>query len=237
MDVSGENSDMTKVETFGAYCFGTCLDLDERVKEQVFGLLQMPPGVSAEILSGRVQPVQAEIPDVGAVVIKHYRRGGLIRHLNKELYVRCGKPRPQREYEMLERVRRLGVSSPQPLLWAVRGRFVYRAFLITRKIERHRSLTDIGRHEPARCQKAILKTAGQIRLLIENGIHHVDLHPGNVLVDENGQVFIIDFDKARTVVWSPERLRAAYINRWERAVKKYSLPSAMTDQLVAGLNI
>jgi aminoglycoside phosphotransferase (APT) family kinase protein len=33
-------------------------------------------------------------------------------------------------------------------------------------------------------------------MLILNGIKHVDLHPGNVLVDGTGQVFLLDFDKA-----------------------------------------
>lgn len=226
---------MTNIEVFGAYAFGTRLDLDNGVKEQLFRLFETPPETAGGILSGRTGPVFAEMPGAGAVVIKHYQRGGLIRHLNKDRYLRIGKTRPRREYEMLEAVRRLGVSSPEPLLWAVRGRPFYRAFLVTRRIKDHRSLSDLGLGEPESCRTAVEKTAGQIRLLIENRIHHVDLHPGNVLLDGEGRVHIIDFDKARRVSWDREKLRDAYVGRWKRAVEKYALPGFMTDQLIAGL--
>jgi 3-deoxy-D-manno-octulosonic acid kinase len=146
-----------------------------------------------------------------------------------------GKTRPRREYEMLETVRSLGVSSAEPLLWAVKGYPFYRAFLVTRKIEGHQSLSDVGSSEPEHSRGAVEKTAVQIRLLIDNRIHHVDLHPGNVLLDGEGRVHIIDFDKARRVSWGQEKLRDAYVRRWKRAVEKYALPAFMTDQLIAGL--
>ena len=35
----------------------------------------------------------------------------------------------------------------------------------------------------------------QISRLIDHGIWHVDLHPGNVVIDQNDRVFLLDFDK------------------------------------------
>lgn len=237
MDVSGKGFEMTKVDTFGPYLLGSCLDLDRAATEMLLVLFQKPADTSKGILSGRAGPVMAEIPGVGAVVVKHYRRGGLVRHFVKDRYLGIGIPRPRREYEMLETVRSLGVSSPEPMVWAVRGRLFYRAFLVTRRIEGVRSLSEMEGGNSDSCRAAVEKAAGQIRILIENRIHHVDLHPGNVLLDREGQVYIIDFDKARRVTWRREKLAAAYAKRWKRAVEKYSLPALMTDQLMAGLGL
>lgn len=228
---------MTKIDTIGLYRFGTGLDLDPGAKDRLFRLFETAPASSGEILSGRTGPVMAEIPGMGAVVVKHYRRGGLVRHFVKDRYAGIGIPRPLREYEMLETVRGLGVSSPEPLAWAVRGRLFYRAFLVTRRIEGARSLSEAGGGDSDHCRAAVEKAAGQIRILIDSRIHHVDLHPGNVLLDAGGQVHIIDFDKARRVTWPPEKLGAAYVNRWKRAVEKYSLPEFMTLQLIEGLGL
>jgi len=220
----------------GFYSYGTCLDLAPPEAAALFRLFEQPPGRAGGILTGRADPVMADIPGVGGVVVKHYRRGGLVRYFIKDRYLRTGAPRPRCEYEMLETVRSLGISSPEPLVWAIRGRLFYKAFLVTRKIEKHRSLTDIAAQDSALSRSAVAQAAGQIRLLIENGIYHVDLHPGNVLLDGDGKVYIIDFDKARRVGWSRDRLCRAYVARWKRAVEKYGLPGDMTQTLMAGLD-
>ena len=69
----------------------------------------------------------------------------------------------------------------------------------------------------------------QLGLLIENQIHHVDLHPGNVLIDGEENLFIIDFDKARTTPQNRQKLKKKYIRRWQRAVNKYQLPAALNN--------
>ena len=228
---------LTGINTFGPYDFGTGLDLDPLAKDLLFRLFGTSPGSSSGVLGGRAGPVLADIPGVGAVVVKHYRRGGVIRHLIKDQYFGLGKSRSRREYEMLETVRSIGVSSPEPLVWAVRGRLVYRAFLVTRMIDGARPLSNVEDWDEGSCRSAVEKTAGQIRRLIEHRIHHVDLHPGNVLVDGGGRVHIIDFDKARRVPWRREKLRTAYAQRWQRAVVKYSLPVFMTDHLIKDLGL
>lgn len=230
-------SGLTRIGTIGPYRFGSVFDPDQAVMDRLVRLFETAPAASGGILTGRAGPVMAEIPGLGAVVVKHYRRGGLVRHFIKDRYLGIGTPRSRREYEMLETVRALGVSSPEPLVWAVRGCIFYRAFLVTRKIEGARSLSEMGRGDSDRCRAAVEKAAGQIRILIDSGVHHVDLHPGNVLLNAQGQVYIIDFDKARRVTWRREKLAAAYVKRWKRAVEKYSLPDFMTGQLIESLGL
>jgi 3-deoxy-D-manno-octulosonic acid kinase len=55
----------------------------------------------------------------------------------------------------------------------------------------------------------------------------VDLHPGNILLDGNNTIFIIDFDKAYRYSKSKTQLARAYQNRWTRAVHKYKLPERL----------
>jgi len=77
---------------------------------------------------------------------------------------------------------------------------------------------------------------GQISLLIQNDILHVDLHPGNIVVDGADQIFLVDFDKGQIHPGSKEKLRNRYLTRWQRAVTKHRLPDILTEMLQAGLN-
>ena len=74
-------------------------------------------------------------------------------------------------------------------------------------------------------------TAEQITLLVRNNILHVDLHPGNVVIDDRRQVYLLDFDKGRIYRGSREKLKDRYIARWRRAVDKHRLPDMLNDAL------
>jgi ADP-heptose:LPS heptosyltransferase len=75
--------------------------------------------------------------------------------------------------------------------------------------------------------------AGLVRRLIQAGIRHADLHPGNVLVDPAGQVYLVDFDKGRRVHGDPLRLWLIYRRRWNRAAAKHRLPPGLAEMLEA----
>ena len=51
----------------------------------------------------------------GPVVIKFYRRGGLLSRINQKTYIWSGKTRAQQELEMMEHVRRFGLRVPRIL--------------------------------------------------------------------------------------------------------------------------
>jgi 3-deoxy-D-manno-octulosonic acid kinase len=76
----------------------------------------------------------------------------------------------------------------------------------------------------------------QISALIQNDILHVDLHPGNVVVDPAGAVYLLDFDKGCVSPGNRQKLKNRYCARWQRAVNKHNLPKVLTEMMQNGLN-
>ena len=77
----------------------------------------------------------------------------------------------------------------------------------------------------------------QLSLLIKNRILHVDLHPGNVVIDTSDKAHLVDFDKARIYHGSEQKLINRYISRWKRAVVKHNLPDILLEMMESELNI
>ena len=74
--------------------------------------------------------------------------------------------------------------------------------------------------------KAVIK---QVSILIKNKILHVDLHPGNVIVGNQNQVYLLDFDKASIFPGEKNALRSRYLRRWNRAIQKHGLPEILSE--------
>ena len=188
------------------------------------------------MLEGRAPVCRCEIEGVGRVAVKTYSRGGLIKRFSRYHYLRTGKPRCRKEFEMLATVRASGISVPEPIAFAYRGRITYRGWLVTREVESPRSLMEVCRKNESLCRDSIAMVAKQIHGLIENRIKHVDLHPGNVLLDGSNRAYIIDFDRARSIGGSRQALRNHYIVRWSRAIDKHQLPSLLCEELQSRLS-
>ncbi len=190
---------------------------------------------SARSLDGRCAVKHIKIEDFGDVVIKQYARGGLLRMFVRNSYLRWGKTRGQREYEMLWNVRELGVNAPKPLAFAYRGSLFYSAWLITQEIKYSETLAGLSLRDEDQALALLEKFIAQLGILIRNRIFHVDLHPGNVIVNKSGEVFILDFDKAVPFSDSLNRLRDIYLRRWRRAVIKHKLPECISERVCLGL--
>lgn len=226
---------MTTLQTFDKYRFGSHSGLSPGQMRTLIEQFQKPPADAPDMLAGRLRAHIVEISGIGRVVIKHYLRGGVIRHVNRKTYLGLTMPRSRSEFELLDHVRRIGVPAPEPVAFAVRGHLLYRAWLVTREIPDAQSLARICISDPGRAEAATATTGLLMQRLIAHGILHVDLHPGNVLVDANDSVFFIDFDKAQTGMKNQDRLRARYRQRWRRAVQKYQLPAFLNTQLEMAL--
>jgi predicted unusual protein kinase regulating ubiquinone biosynthesis (AarF/ABC1/UbiB family) len=75
----------------------------------------------------------------------------------------------------------------------------------------------------------------QVSLLVQNSILHVDLHPGNIVVDPTGKVYLLDFDRGGIYPAKRQKLRTHYLSRWQRAVNKHGLPKILTEMMQNGL--
>ena len=221
--------------TYGDYQVGTQLSLTADQIEQLIALFKTPTTPAESTLGGRTSVAIGEIAGVGALVIKHYRRGGFIRHFNKKTYLGFGKPRCQIEFEMLNHVRDIGISAPQPIAFGHHGRLFYQCWLATRMIHSHRTLVQLSKTNLTGSLAVIESVANQIDRLIQTGIRHIDLHPGNVIVDPENNIYFIDFDKAAISRMSKASLRSHYLERWKRAVIKHRLAPELWKKLEAAL--
>ncbi len=218
---------MTRIHHFQSYVVGSGFSLTRDLLGRLAACFETPPKTADADLGGRAAISRMHLPEIGPVVIKQYTRGGFIRNFNKTTYVKFLRYRSQAEYELLLKLRRLGLNVPEPVAFAVKGRFFYHAWLVTREIQNARTLIDISRNTPEAAQPLMRELNRQVNILVLNHIHHVDLHPGNVLADDKNSLFILDFDKARTCAQNPDKLRQKYIRRWQRAVAKYRLPATL----------
>ena len=202
------------------------------------------------IISGIKAPVNYRLREYGgrgaitkiklsfcdSVVIKHYVRGGLLRIVNKNLYLNFNNVyRSEQEFEILNRVLSLGVLVPEPVAFVYTGKHVYRAWLLTKEIPHDMTLSQYSVENESKIFSLIKELAFYLEKLIDNKIFHVDFHPGNVLVDKQNKLHFVDFDKAKYFDGSKSQLRELYLKRWRRAVIKHGLPESLTEYLCSHL--
>ncbi len=211
----------------GPYFFGSTTLLTNQQKQRFADVFNTPFLPSESVLGGRNSIRSITIDEIGPLVIKRYRRGGILRHLMKQHYFKYGKTRCQVEFEYLVRVRTLGIEAPEPVLFSYKGCMLYQAWLVTKEIQHQQSLAELSQIDENRTKKVLAFLADQVSTLIQHKIYHVDLHPGNVLVDHLDSVYIIDFDKTRVFHGNENKLQAKYRNRWKRAVIKHRLPEML----------
>ena len=223
-----------KALTDDGYAIEAARQLSDRQVEVLAGLFRQPTRPATSALEGRSSVRFAHLEPFGEIAIKYYTRGGIIRNLVKERYLRWGPTRSQKEFEMLQTVRSLGIRAPEPIAFAHRGGPFYRAWLVTQVVEGHQTLAQLSLTDEVGAGQLTVAACTQICKLIDHGILHVDLHPGNILVDVEGQVFLIDFDKARRFK-NGRGLKEKYLQRWQRAVAKHDLPASLCHKLAEGL--
>ncbi|MCK5100542.1 MAG: hypothetical protein KAR45_20700 [Desulfobacteraceae bacterium] len=207
-----------------SYKFGSQSDLSQVVLDNLISLFNSQKNKKPDsILAGRNSIIKTNISEFGSIIIKQYARGGLIAHFNKDKYLYSKKSRSELEYNALINAKKAEVNVPQPIAHVSKGFPFYQAWLITKEIENAKNFAELCRDKENKAIDLLPEICANIDKLIENSIHHIDLHPGNIIIDNADKPFILDFDKACSFTGPKEKLAEKYKQRWQRAIKKHKL--------------
>ncbi len=137
-----------------------------------------------------------------------------------------GPPRARIEYDMLLFAKKKGINVPMPLGFITRSSgLFYRCWLVAAAVLNAITLVEISLARTGDAARLMGQVAIQVQKLILAGIFHRDLHPGNVIVDDLGRPYLIDFDKAYVTRMNSKMLAGIIGRRWKRAVLKHNLPT------------
>ena len=130
-------------------------------------------------------------------VLRHYYRGGMIGRVMEDtfLHVAESKSRAMAEFTVLAKLYRRGLPVPRPCAARmVRSNLVYRADIILNLVENSLDLVAVLKERAL--TKEEWQTIGKmIRQFHDAGLYHADLNSHNILLDDQGKAWLIDFDK------------------------------------------
>jgi hypothetical protein len=150
-----------------------------------------------------------------SVVLRPCRRGGLPGRFNRDLYFGV-RPRPFREIELTEELRRRGVPTAEVLGAAVFWVFpaCYRGAVVSREIAGALNLWQyLCSVEPGERERVCREVAAVTVRMHDAGAVHPDLNLQNYLVrrdEQSTEVFIIDCDGVQLRPVSASDRRAAF---------------------------
>jgi len=156
------------------------------------------------------------------LVLRRYLRGGLAARVSHDRYLWLGETRTRawREFGLLYALsaRRLPVPTPVAARYLRRG-LTYQAELVTARLPGSRSLAERWLAGEMR-DESWLAAGRCIRRFHDAGVQHADLNAHNVMLGEDGEVWLLDFDRGR--LRRPGRWQGRVIARLARSLSKLS---------------
>jgi 3-deoxy-D-manno-octulosonic acid kinase len=135
--------------------------------------------------------------DKTQAALRHYRRGGLFGKIISDHYLFTGwqKTRSIAEFNLLQTLNKLGVNVPRPIAArVVKKSLCYQADLLSEKIPNAQDLVTILQQRVL-TESEYKAVAEQIKKMHLAQVNHTDLNIHNILLDKQGKVWLIDFDK------------------------------------------
>jgi 3-deoxy-D-manno-octulosonic acid kinase len=218
-------SDETKLVVTGRHVMLTAADRSDAPRPEWFDAAEWrrAGGVAIET-SGRGEVLILSLAHLGETwVLRHYRRGGLVARVIDDHYVWLGAERTRafREWRLLRKLRAAGLPVPNPVAAHVyRTGVIYTADIITAYLAGTRKLSwyiSQGR-APADCWRRI---GAMIRSVHDHGVDHPDLTAHNVLLDDTGNTYLVDFDNAE--IKPPGAWQRLGLERFNRSLRKVAL--------------
>lgn len=156
----------------------------------------------------------------GAVVLRHYLRGGWAAAFSRDQHLWRGSLRARSfaEFRLLRELIRRGLPVPRPLAAQyLRDGVRYRAAILLERIDGARSLAE--RAATAGHDAPWEETGRLIARFHRAGLDHADLNASNILFDTHGNGWVIDLDRSR--LRTPEtRWRERNLSRLRRSLMK-----------------
>lgn len=154
-------------------------------------------------------------------VLRHYARGGIVRHLVRDQFVFTGlrNTRMQREFRLLQRLRQLALPVPEPVAVRVtRHGMFYRGDILMTRIAEARTLAEIIAQAPLTAAR--WQAVGACIAQFHNaGVHHADLNAHNIMLSPQ-QVHLIDFDKSTLTGARQGQVSHPNLQRLQRSLLK-----------------
>ncbi|MFP4540627.1 MAG: 3-deoxy-D-manno-octulosonic acid kinase [Opitutales bacterium] len=180
-----------------------------------------PLGAGAGV--GRGSAVAFEI-NGAQYVLKHYERGGYPRRFIKDTYAFLGLERTRmwREFRLLARLHELGLPVPRPVAarCVFRSPLTYRGDLVTERLPQTRTLADAV--EATALEETTWRAVGEaIARFHRENVFHADLNARNIMLNEAGDVFLIDFDKSAVRPVGKAKWSHANLQRLLRSLRKH----------------
>lgn len=155
-------------------------------------------------------------------VLRHYYRGGLIGKIIRDGYffISQKNTRAAQEFSLLAHMQTLALPAPKPIAYCVtRYGLFYRADLLSTRIKNAQDLVAILSKQtiPDKLWKKIGTT---IKSFHDNNIYHHDLNAHNILIDDQSNVFLIDFDRGEVRTSNQSSWQQSNMARLERSFLK-----------------
>jgi len=132
------------------------------------------------------------------LVLRHYLRGGLMSKISKDnyLFTRLQNCRAIAEFQILSDLHEEGLPVPKPAAaQVIRKGLHYKADLLTHRIPHAQDLVQILKSPK---DELFYQALGLIIARFhQQGVYHADLNIQNILQDDSGQFWLIDFDRAK----------------------------------------
>ena len=130
-------------------------------------------------------------------VLRHYYRGGLVGKLINDSYFFTSQKntRAAKEFSLLAHMQTLALPAPRPIAYRViRNGLFYQADLLSSRIEKAQDLVAIL--SVRAISENLWRTIGAtIKRFHDHNIYHHDLNAHNILINDQDDVFLIDFDR------------------------------------------
>lgn len=130
-------------------------------------------------------------------VLRHYYRGGMIGRINKDrfLSVPVAQSRAMAEFRLLARMRQWQLPVPRPCAALYRQQsWGYSADILIERISDADDLSQLLQQRPL-TQTEWRHIGQMIGRFHRRGVYHSDMNCHNILLDNNGKSWLIDFDK------------------------------------------